>query len=92
MAIDPQLTRYRGHLAAAAFQEARSVLDDLEQHHGQRPPWPEIIAAERERLERCGIVLAPGRSSRDGLPTRRQPNKDVLRERLHHQHNWYFNA
>ncbi len=92
MAMNPLLERYRLHLADAEFHEARSLLDVLEHRYGRVQPWPEIIALERERLEQCGVVVAPGRSSRDAMPTLRQTAEGVVRERLQQQHNWYFNA
>ena len=92
MASGPLLPLYRQRLQEADFHGARTLLDSLEQRHADVPAMAEIVAAERERLETCGLFLSPGRSSRDHLPTIRCPAPGIVRERRQQQHHWYFNA
>ena len=92
MASGPLLPLYRQRLQEADFHGARTLLDSLEQRHADVPAMAEIVAAERERLETCGLLLSPGRSSRDHLPTIRCPAPGIVRERRQQQHHWYFNA
>lgn len=91
MVHGPLLVLYRKHLAEADFSGAKTVLDTIEQQYAHRPFFAEIVAGERERLERHGLVLEPSHSSRDHLPTQRAPSPGIDRERHQEDHNWYFN-
>ena len=91
MVQGPLLRLYRKHLADADFSAAKTILDAIEQHYVKCPFFAEIVASERERLERRGLVLEASHSSRDHLPTHREPSPGIRRERDQDEHNWYFN-
>ena len=91
MVHGPLLLLYRKHLAEADFSGAKIVLDTIEQQYANRSVFAEIVASERERLERHGLVLAPSHNSRDHLPTQRAPSPGIDRARQQEDHNWYFN-
>ena len=91
MAQGPLLQLYRQRLAEADFSGAKTLLDSIEQQYTNRSFFAEIVANERERLERFGVVLEASFGSRDHLPTQRAPRPGIDRERRDQDHNWYFN-
>jgi len=86
------LQLYRMHIAEAQFSEAKQLLDLIEQRHEANGAMQQIVANERERLEWNGVLLAPSHINQDSLTTTRPTNTGIIRERLNHQHNWYFNS
>ena len=92
MAETPLLQVYRQHLADADFHRAKLQLDAIEQAHASKGEFENLIANERERLERLGVVLSPAHYHHEQLPTTRDETSPIERHRLRSQHDWYMNA
>ena len=91
MASTPLLQVYRQHLADADFHNAKLQLDAIERAHALDAGFDDLIAAERERLEQLGVLMCPFQYHHDTLPTIRNSEAEIERQRLGAQHDWYLN-
>ena len=92
MRATPLLQRYWSELHQRDFLSAKHLLDEIERLHWRDDGFGELIALERERLERNGLQLLPRHHSRRKPRSHQLDADGIDHQRVGADHDWYLNS